>query len=360
MSKKNVVVNKEIKNEKEIVKMSKNGNKTIDEAKAVNELAALLKTPVVNKKYSLDANDLLHLFNTGKYLDKSDIVGDCHVYIQNYETDISVHHADSTFVYSINKDNPERDDVQPDDVLQAYVRLYVKLVQGKKTAYTTITVYEGMFDRLATSILNAINNTYPEGVPMTLIDLLDKAVGLEKPIPVYRKVNAADTVITYWCMYTHQPRHKIQFKLNKAENYEILKSALNSNLYYPILQHGKTAVVTIQDLFVRFCGEDKSIVRRFGLKLVADNFEYIIDLEIPAEVKDNNGVVLNQARRNGVAVAIRNIIVALSSVLDNEKFTDIEKACNAFKGHKVSFKPCLQSSDGINKYEVFYFGKEVK
>lgn len=360
MSKKNVAVNKEIKNEKENVKMSNRGNKTIKEMGAANELAALLKTPVVNKKYSLDANDLLHLINTGKYLDKSDIVGDCHVYIQNYETDISVRHADNTFVYSINKDNPEKDDVQPDDVLQAYVKLYVKLVQGKKTDCTTITVYEGMFDRLATSLLNTIGNTYPEGKPMSLIELLDKAVGFEKPIPAYRKVNATGTVITYWCMYTHQPRYKIQFKLNKEENYEIMKTALNSNLYYPILVHDTTASVTIQDLFVRFCGEDKSIVRRLGLKLVADNFEYIIDLEIPAEVKDSKGIVLNQARRNGVAVAMRNIIKALSSILDNEKFTDIETACNAFKGLKTSFKVRLESADGVSKYEVFYFGKEVK
>lgn len=360
MSKKNVV-NNEIKNEKENVTMSKKGNKAVEEMKAVNELAALLEETIVKKDYSLSADDLLHLVENGKYYDKSNIKGDCHVYIQSYETDVCVRHADNTFVYSMDKDNPAVEDIQPDSILQAYVRLRVKLVQGKKTDFTTITVYEGTFDRLATSLMGVLNCKYPEGKPMSLLDLLDNVIASGTPIPAYRAVNSSDVIVTYWCMFTHQPRYKIQFKLNKEENYAIMREALKNNLYYSILPSGKQIVVTIEDLFVRFRKEDdKEVVSRLGLKLTAEDFVYIIDLQVPMARTRTDGTVSNEARRNGVMIAIRNIIRELSSVVDAAKFDTVEDLCNAFKGHKTTFKRVLKSNDGVNKYEVFYFGKEVK
>ena len=292
------------------------------------------ETKIMSNKieYKLTKTSLLNKINRAIYQEPSDITGECAVIIHDYETGVGLRHTNNTYVYSIRQDNPEVNDVQPSDEVFGYIKMFIEIIKDNKQQYTTVTVNQGFFDRLATGLMNTL---YPSDdlISATLQELLSKAVSDKTPISVNRVLYKGNYVI-YWTRYTHQPRYKIPYTLNTAQNVALFKEAFETNKYYSSLKYNTHYVVTISDFFLKYKNED---IVRLGLRLVAD----IIDTEN--------------------AYCIGNTVLSIANAYGKEGFEDLEAFMEEIKSKKFIFMSQLDtSSKNKNQYEVYVFGKEVK
>lgn len=288
----------------------------------------------------MSVKNLLETMQASKYKTVSAIVGECHVYIKEYTVDCLVSHADKTFVYSIRKDNPAKEDVQPDDVVTGYVRLNVEIVQGNKTNTTNIIVYQQNFDRLATSIMNSLGIVRPKYTkPKTLVQLLNLAVEQNKPIPVTRVRNQQGYIMTLWAPFTHQPKYEdTAFVLNKEQNLTLFEQDVNTRVYYPVLAYNKPYTLTIDELYIK---ENGGAVEALCLRLVDGDYQYII--------------------RTTIQAAVNYTCIGLSYAFTDIIYNDLQEFCDKVKGAEVTVTVSLGETSKGTQYEKFNFTrKEVK
>ena len=324
--------NKTNVNEKEIKTM----NKKEKENKVMKAEEKVMKT----ESKALTVEKLLKVINNSKYTNPVTpaIIGHCDAIIEHYEYGVGVTHSDNTYVYSIRSNNPEKEDIQIDDVVWGYVRLYVKLISKTVSEYATIVVYQNNFDRLATTLITALDTgDYPAS---SLKALLDDAVASKTQLPINRVKNTEGRVVTYFAQYTHQPKYKIEYTLHSVQNMLLFEEYFNTALYYPTLTYNTPYRVVIDDVYIKHEGD---VVTRFMLKLVSDNGSvYRIDTKIEP--------------------AIESTLLSLcASAKFEEAINNFEELREKLIGRKFLFSVLLEFSDNTGtQYEAFVFGKEVK
>lgn len=331
---------------KEVKEMAKKTNKTNvneKEIKTMNKKEKVMKAENKTMKVetkALTVEKLLKVINNSKYTNPVTpaIIGHCDAIIEHYEYGVGVTHSDNTYVYSIRSDNPEKDDIQIDDVVWGYVRLYAKLISKTTSEYVTIVVYQNNFDRLATTLITALDTgDYPAS---SLKELLDDAVASKTQLPINRVKTTEGRVVTYFAQYTHQPKYKIEYTLCSGRNMLLFEEYFNNALYYPTLTYNTPYRVVIDDVYIKHEGD---IVTRFMLKLVTDNGSvYRIDTKIEPAIEST-----------------------LSSLCASAKFdeaiNDFEELREKLIGRKFLFSVLLEFSEHTGtQYEAFVFGKEVK
>ena len=323
--------------------MARKTNKTNVNEKEIKEMKTMNKKEnkvmkVENKPLSVEK--LLKAINNSKYANpvESSIVGRCEAVIDRYEWGVGVTHSDNTFVYSMRSDNLEKDDIQIDDVVWVYVRLYVKLIRENISEYATIVVYQNNFDRLATTLITALDTGDYPAAPLKA--LLDDAVASETLLPINRVKTPKGRIVTYLAQYTHQPKYKIPYTLCSAQNTLVFEEYFNTCLYYPTLAYNTPYKVVIEDVYIE---HKDNVVTRFMLKLVTDSGNiYRIDTQI--------------------APAIENTLLNLcASAKFDKAINDFEELREQLIGRKFMFSVLLDSSEHTGtQYETFAFGKEVK
>lgn len=331
---------------KEVKEMARKTNKTNvneKEIKTMNKKEKVMKAEekvmkVENKALSVEK--LLKVINNSKYANPVEpiIIGRCEAVIDHYEWGVGVTHSDNTFVYSMRSDNPEKDDIQIDDVVWGYVRLYVKLIKENISECATIVVYQNNFDRLATTLITALDTgDYPAS---SLKALLDDAVASETLLPINRVKTAEGRIVTYFAQYTHQPKYKIPYTLCSAQNTLVFEEYFNTCLYYPTLAYNTPYKVVIEDVYIQ---HKNNVVTRFMLKLMTESKSiYRIDTQI--------------------APAIESTLSSLcASAKFDEAINDFEELREKLIGRKFLFSVLLEFSEHTGtQYEAFVFGKEVK
>lgn len=284
--------------------------------------------------------ELLNKINRSAYTGTSDITGECTVVLDSYETGVGIQHTNGAYVYSIDKTNPESQDIQPGDVVFGYIKLYLEIKQGSKVHNTSATINQQHFDRFATSLMDALDYQMIDDefiTKATLPVLLETAIANKTEIPVLRNQHNGSFYI-YWSSYTHQPRYKIKYTLNNAQNIELFEKSLQENEYYASLKYNEHYTVTIEDFFLLYNNED---IVRFGLRLTSDEFEYIIDTKN--------------------TLCISNTIESLAAAYNASNFTTIEDFIESVKHKKFTFMVQEEMSNNSHKlYETYVFGKEVK
>lgn len=284
--------------------------------------------------------ELLNKINRSAYTGTSDITGECTVVLDSYETGVGIQHINGAYVYSIDKTNPESQDIQPGDVVFGYIKLYLAIKQGSKIHNTSATINQQHFDRFATSLMDALDYQMIDNefiTKATLPVLLETAIANATEIPVLRNQHNGSFYI-YWSSYTHQPRYKIKYALNNAQNIALFEKSLQENEYYASLKYNEHYTVAIEDFFLLYNNED---IVRFGLRLTSDEFEYIIDTKN--------------------TLCISNTIESLAAAYNASNFTTIEDFIESVKHKKFTFMVQEEMSNNSHKlYETYVFGKEVK
>lgn len=289
---------------------------------------------------NLTKTNLLNKINRSAYTGTSDITGECTVVLHSYETGVGIQHTNGAYVYSIDKTNPESQDIQPGDVVFGYIKLYLEIRQGSKVHNTSATINQRHFDRFATSLMDALDYQMVDDefiTKATLPVLLETAIANATEIPVLRNQHNGSFYI-YWHSYTHQPRYKTKYTLNNAQNIELFEKSLQENEYYASLKYNEHYTVTIEDFFLLYNNED---IVRFGLRLTSKDFEYIIDTQN--------------------ILCISNTIESLAAAYNASNFTTIEDFIESVKYKKFTFMVQYEMSNNSHKfYETYVFGKEVK
>ena len=335
MAKKTNKTNKNV-NEKEIKEMKAANNKPMD-FKALPKHSSLFTM-----------EDLLTFINSVHYTQDITITGVCDVVIERYETGVSVKHTDGTFVYSMRTDNPEKDDIQPDDACEGYIKLWMRVMQDDVVERTTTIVRESGFGKFATALIHWAADGSVEN-PTTLRALLDAVIKYEEKICIERVCEADEKGSKYcyynWSKFTHQPRYKTDYVLNSAVNLGLFEHTLDTNLYYRMPEYGQTYAVKLDDFFIRTVKKwDKKLKAyvdcpHLGLKLVNDDFIYIIDTDFEFTVKQ---------------IAKSLILAKGFAIYDN-----LEQVLVAIKGEHFLFTPLDETTDSGTTYEIFAFGKGV-